>query len=174
MVTLFLLRHAKASQSSPDGDDRSRPLNERGQGAAAVMGRHMRDHGFHPDRVLCSPAARTRETLQILSAAAGWTDADPARSFHDSLYLAAPSEIVDLLQQLNKSCAAALVVGHNPGLHDLAITLAGPQGEDYQRLLEKYPTGALAVLTAPSTTWKQVGTARMALKHYAVPRDLVG
>lgn len=174
MVRLFLLRHAKASQSSPDGGDKSRPLNRRGRGASTTMGRYMRDQGFRPQLVLCSTSQRTRETLQLLSDAAGWTEDAPKRTFDDKLYLAPPGEIVDILQQLDASVSDVLVIGHNPGMHELAYVLADPRGADYERLLEKYPTAALAVLSNDSIGWQDIDAGRLSLTHYVVPRDLVG
>lgn len=174
MVRLFLLRHAKASQSSPDGGDKSRPLNQRGRDASATMGRYMRDQGLRPEIVLCSTAERTRETLQLLCDAAGWTEDDPKRTFADELYLPPSSEIISILQQLDNSASDVLVIGHNPGMHELAYVLADPRSRDYERLLDKYPTCALAVLNNDSIGWQDIDAGRLTLTHYVVPRDLVG
>lgn len=174
MITLYLLRHAKSSHAANGGDDKARPLNDRGRHAAAVMGRYMRDAGFRPSRVICSTAERTRETLEILGDAAGWTAHNPSREFVDQLYLASPGEILSVLQELDETTPSALVIGHNPGIHELACALAEPREGLYQLLLDKYPTGALAVLTTASERWRTIGSTRMVLNAFEQPRNLVG
>jgi phosphohistidine phosphatase len=174
MITLYLLRHAKSSHAGNGGDDKARPLNVRGRHAATMMGRHMRDAGFQPSHVFCSIAERTRETLEILGAAAGWAAHDPSRDFVDQLYLATPGVILSVLQNLDETIPAALVIGHNPGIHELACSLAEPRGELYQQLLETYPTGALTVLTTLTEKWSTIGATPMALGAFDQPRTLVG
>jgi phosphohistidine phosphatase len=174
MITLYLLRHAKSSHAENGGDDKARPLNERGRQAAAVMGHHMRDTGFRPSRVFCSTAERTRETPEILCAAAGWVTSDPAREFADRLYLASPNEILSVLQDIDEATASALVIGHNPGIHELACALAAADEALYPQLLEKYPTGALAVLSDPAGKWHSIGATRMVLSAFDQPRALIG
>ena len=139
-----------------------------------MMGRHMRDAGFQPSHVFCSIAERTRETLEILGAAAGWAAHDPSRDFVDQLYLATPGVILSVLQNLDETIPAALVIGHNPGIHELACSIAEPRGELYQQLLEAYPTGALTVLTTLTEKWSTIGATPMALGAFDQPRTLVG
>jgi phosphohistidine phosphatase len=174
MITLYLLRHAKSSHAGNGGDDKARPLNVRGRYAATIMGRHMRDAGFRPAHVLCSTAERTRETLETLGAAAGWAAHDPSRDFVDQLYLATPGVILSVLQNLDETIPAALVIGHNPGIHELACSLAEPHGKLYQQLLETYPTGTLTVLSTQTERWRTIGATPMALSAFDQPRTLVG
>jgi phosphohistidine phosphatase len=174
MITLYLLRHAKSSHAANGGDDKSRPLNDRGRRAAAVMGRHMHDAGFQPSRVFCSTAERTRETLEILGGAAEWAAHDPSREFVDQLYLASPDEILTVLQDLDEATPSALVIGHNPGIHELACALAEPRDGLYRQLLDKYPTGALTVLTTASEGWRTIGATRMVLSAFEQPQSLIG
>jgi phosphohistidine phosphatase len=174
MIELYLLRHAKSSHAGNGGDDKTRPLNDQGRGAAAVMGHHMRRAGFRPSHVLCSTAERTRETLDILGFAAGWEAHNPSRDFVDKLYLATPKDILSVLQNLDETIPAALVIGHNPGIHELACSLAEPCGELYKQLLETYPTGTLTVLTSRSERWRTISATHMALAAFDQPRTLVG
>jgi phosphohistidine phosphatase len=174
MITLYLLRHAKSSHAINDGGDEARPLNDRGRRAAAVMGRHMRDAAFRPSRIFCSTAERTRETLEILGAAAGWPARDPNPEFSDELYLASPGEILSILQDLDETTSSALIIGHNPGIQELACALAEPSDGLYQQLLDSYPTGALTVLTSVSESWRTIGATRMVLSAFEQPRALVG
>lgn len=174
MITLYLLRHAKSSHSGNGGDDKARPLSVRGRHAATMMGRHMRYAGFRPSHVLCSTAERTRETLEILGAAARWAAHYPIRNFVDQLYLATPGDILTVLQNLDETIPAALVIGHNPGIHELACSLAEPRGELYQQLLETYPTGALTVLTTLTEKWRAIGATPMALEAFDQPHTLFG
>jgi phosphohistidine phosphatase len=88
--------------------------------------------------------------------------------------LATPGDILSVLQNLDETIPAVLVVGHNPGIHELACSLAEPRGELYQQLLETYPTGALTVLTTLTESWRTIGATPMALGAFDQPRTLVG
>src|SRR5262249_9496945 len=121
MRTLWLLRHAKASTGSDGLADRDRPLNARGRDAAARIGRHLAERGAHPDLVLCSPSVRTRETLDLVSAALG---ADLAIDFDSELYLASELDLQRRVEQVQDSASSVLLVGHNPGVAELALRLA--------------------------------------------------
>ena len=174
MITLYLLRHAQASQAGNRGDDKSRLLNARGRRAATTMGHHMRDARLKPSHVLCSTAERARETYENLSAAAGWAAHDPSRDFVDLLYLATPADVLSVLQNLDDTIHEVLVIGHNPGIHKLACSLAEPCGELYEQLLNGYPTGALTVLTTLTAQWRTIGTTPMALAAFDRPPTLIG
>jgi phosphohistidine phosphatase len=88
--------------------------------------------------------------------------------------LATPGDILSVLQNLDETIPAVLVVGHNPGIHELACSLAEPRGMLYQQLLETYPTGALTVLTTLTERWRTIGATPMALGAFDQPRTLVG
>ena len=120
----------------------------------------MHNMGYRPSHVMCSTAERTRETLEILGATAGWAPDDPSRDFVDYLYLATAGDILSVLKNLDETIPAALVIGHNPGIHELACSLAEQRGELYQKLLETYPTGALTVLTTLTESWRDTHGSR--------------
>jgi len=170
MKTLYLLRHAKSSWSAPALDDVDRPLNGRGREAAAAMGAYCREHRIKPDVVLCSAAARARETLDVLDRARG--ESAPAR-FQKSLYLASPSRMLAALRALDDRYSSAMLVGHEPDIRRLALDLVGGGApRALRRLNEKFPTGALAVLTFKVDRWQTIEAGEGHLEAFVRPRDL--
>lgn len=167
MRRLLLLRHAKSSWSDPGTRDHDRPLNERGRHAADAMGEHLRAEGLVPDRVLCSSARRTCETVARLA-----LPDSTEMTIEADLYLANPETVLDLVHRVDDAVATLLVVGHNPTTHEVALHLAGGGDHDtLRRLGEKYPTGALAVLTSEGP-WSAIGPGTTRLDRFVVPRDL--
>lgn len=173
MLTLALLRHAKSNWENPGNDDFSRPLNARGLHAAPEAGRALRELAIVPNFVLCSPAQRTRETFrlalpQMLLAAV------PQIDFDDKLYLAPATQMLDQLRKVDANHASVLLIGHNPGMHNLAEALAGPGGPSPQalneRLAEKFPTAAIAVLTFNKKSWRDVGPRTGRLTAFWTPK----
>lgn len=165
---LLLMRHAKSSWDDPKLSDHARPLNPRGRAAAAAIRRMMRNVGLSPDLVLVSSARRTLQTLEALEP---W-DETPLVEPMDALYLAGPEQMLQLLRRIAETVRSVLILGHNPGLHDLTLLLAGP-GEDQMRhrLGEGFPSGALAEFSlASSWLGLQEGGAR--LLRFVTPRDL--
>lgn len=138
LKTLYILRHAKAVQEDRNGDA-ERPLTKRGRKAAAAMGEYLAGLKPLPQLVLCSTSLRTRETLDEILPTLG---SAPELLYEDKLYLASAGRLIERLQHLPERADSVLVIGHNPGLHQLALTLAGESGG----LVEGFPTAALAVL----------------------------
>jgi phosphohistidine phosphatase len=160
---LELLRHAKSSWADPEIADHERPLNRRGRSAAALVGRHLCSEGPLPDLVLCSTAVRTRQTLELLDLA------DHVEVlFEDRLYAAGPGALLARLRMIPASVRTTLVIGHNPGLEELARIL------DRQSLssVEKFPTAALALLRFPIKAWKELDRGQGHLDAFFTPRDL--
>ena len=153
MKTLWLLRHAKASPGADGQADRDRPLNARGREAAERIGRHLAARGVRPDLVLCSPSLRTRETIELVARQLG-----PALAieFEEELYLASDRTLREQVARASDDLASLLLVGHNPGLEQLALGL-GVRGDAHalDRIREKFPTGALAEFRAPAQRWRQ-------------------
>jgi phosphohistidine phosphatase len=166
MHRLLLLRHAKSSWDDPSLADRDRPLAPRGHRAAERMADHLRSDVTHPDLVLCSPALRTRETLDRMSNAFG----DAEVVVDDELYGAGEGELLERLRAVDDRFETVAVIGHNPGIHDLAIALAG-SGADLDRMEAKFPTGALAVL-AFDRLWRDVSPGGGLLEAFVTPKDL--
>lgn len=171
MLTLSILRHAKSSWSDPELDDHERPLAKRGVKAIPAIAKFMRQARLRPTLALCSDAMRTRATLSLLLAELG--PPLPRVAYDEKLYLAAPDTIRNEIAREAGEDPHILVVGHNPGLHALALELVG-EG-DYKMLsglAREYPTGALAVLTFDVASWKDVTTASGHLQHLTTPRLL--
>jgi phosphohistidine phosphatase len=166
MHRLLLLRHAKSSWDDPSLADRDRPLAPRGHRAAARMANHLRTDVPRPDLVLCSPALRTRETLDRMSNAFG----DAEVVVDDELYGAGEGELLERLRAVDDRFETVAVIGHNPGIHDLAIALAG-SGAELDRMEAKFPTGALAVL-AFDRLWRDVSPGGGLLEAFVTPKDL--
>ena len=168
MHQLLLLRHAKSSWDDPKLSDRDRPLNKRGRRAAAAMRQAMQDLGLSPDLILVSTARRTQETLAALEP---W-DETPLIEPLESLYLASARQLLDVLRGTNETVRSVMLIGHNPGLHELAVSLAGSvESEQTHRLGDGFPTTALAEF-AIGSTWESLGTGGGQLVRYLIPRDL--
>lgn len=166
MRRLYLLRHAKSSWDDPALADHDRPLAPRGRHAARQMAGHLRSKGIAPALVLCSSAVRTRETLQAIEAALG-DQADVL--FEAELFGAPQRQLLDRLRRLPDSVDSAMLIGHNPGVQDLALTLARSSPE-LETLELKFPTGALATL-AFEGSWPQLARAAE-LEAFVRPKDL--
>ena len=142
-MKLILLRHAKSDWSTPGQPDRDRPLNARGRAASARMGTWLRSRGHLPDRILCSDAARTRETLAGLGLPEAGTELRP------DLYDASAETILAAAAAVEAEggVACLLVVGHNPGMAQAArlACATAPAHADFAR----YPTGACTVVDGP-------------------------
>jgi phosphohistidine phosphatase len=172
MHQLILLRHAKAARETEGVSDHDRPLTPSGHQAAAAIGQAMRKAGLAPDVVLVSSALRTQQTLDDLEAANVW-DERPNIDTLPTLYMATGTQIRDALRDLPETVRSALVIGHNPGLHELAAALAGPPSPkpELARLSEGYPTASLAEFLV-TTTWHKLSPGAAALQRFMQPEDL--
>jgi len=167
MRTLYLLRHAKSSWSDPTLADRERPLAPRGRRDARRMAEHLVRSGVEPELVLSSPAVRTRETLERLGGALG--SAVSVR-YDEELYAASWTDLLERLHDVPATVASVMLIGHNPGLEDLALALAS-SGPELARLETKFPTGALATLTA-TAAWRELSEGDAVLAAFVVPKEL--
>ncbi|GAA3607558.1 SixA phosphatase family protein [Microlunatus ginsengisoli] len=163
--TLVLLRHAKSSWDDPDLDDHERPLAERGRRDATQVGTLMAERRIRPDLVLCSTAERTRQT---------WKRAERAGAravevrFDDRVYEASSYGLLRLVQSVPDEVRSLLVLGHGPGLPDLADRLSiESTSEAARRMRMKFPTSGLA-LFAVTVPWAQLREA--SLLDFVVPR----
>ena len=132
------------------------------------MAAHIEAEGIRPDLVLCSPARRSRETLERIEAALG--ERVEAR-FEEALYGASEAELLARLRALPPQVDSVMIVGHNPGLEELALALASERAER-ARMEEKYPTAALATIDLPADDWSAIERGRGELVAYIRPRDL--
>ena len=172
MRQLLLLRHAKSSWDDPKLPDRERKLNARGRRAAATMRRAMRELGLVPDLVLVSPARRTLETLEALEP---W-DETPLIEPIEALYPGSAAQLLAALHGVADVVRSVLLIGHNPGLHELGVMLTGPPekapaSDAARRLAAGFPTAALAEFTIPAPWWGlEPGGGR--LLRFLTPREI--
>jgi phosphohistidine phosphatase len=167
MHTLYLLRHAKSSWDDRTLPDRERPLAPRGRRDAGRIAKHLVRLEIAPDLVVCSSAERTRETLDLIRPALGATS---TLRLEDGLYGASSDELLERIRLVPDERASVMLIGHNPGLQQLALLLAS-DGADRERLEAKFPTGALATLTI-ATAWNRLAPAAAALTAFVVPKQL--
>lgn len=146
MQRLILMRHAEAERTAGSGRDRERPLSARGRKDAAAMGRALAERGMTPDLALVSPAARTRQTWDLLHDAFG----DVQVRDDDALYNGGPEILRRLVEASEDEAGCLMVVAHNPGVHLLAVeylveSAASPSVLD--RMAGGFPPGAAAMFT---------------------------
>ena len=172
MRQLLLLRHAKSSWDDPRLSDHARPLNARGKRAASGMAAAMRELGLAPDIVLVSSARRTLQTLEALAPIEGSPLVEPM----DDLYLANWPSLLSVLRGLPETARSVLLIGHNPGLHELAMALIGPEGmaggnQAALRLADGYPTAALTEF-AIALPWRLLEAGGGRILRFMTPADL--
>ena len=167
MKHVSLLRHAKALPADSSGDDFARPLAEAGRAVAVKVGRAT--IGEVPDLVLCSPARRTRETLDLISQA--WPH-QPEVQFEVPLYLAEWDDILERLRQLPDDANNVWIVGHNPGLHELAIEFARYGGLPVidDELGHHFPTGTRACFSFDVAEWRSLPSSKTQLSAFVITR----
>ena len=161
---LILLRHAKSAW--PDVPDQDRPLAKRGQRDAPVIGRWLRDHGYQPDTVICSAARRTRQTWELVARELGGS---PSVTFEPRAYAANAMTLLYLVRELPAASRTAMLVGHNPGVAELATSLAQPPDHDDAPI--RFPTAAVAILDVPGD-WASLSQGQARLLDYTTPAEL--
>jgi phosphohistidine phosphatase len=167
MKRLYLLRHAKSSWDDQTLADRDRPLAPRGRRAAKVMAKHLGQEGISPELVLCSPSMRTRQTLKRLAPGLG-KNADV--QIEPELYAAPARDLLEVLHRVPDEVESVMLIGHNPGIQDLALSLAGA-GSEIPRLRSKFPTAALATLEL-NGTWRELAPGSAELMSLVKPKEL--
>ena len=174
MKRLYILRHAKAQSGEPGQDDHARALTLRGVADAEAMARYLRKSGAKIDRVLVSTSARTVQTADLVLRE---LETPPRADYRDGLYLAEPGKILTMIQNLPVRTSALMVIGHNPGLEELAAMLAREPVRRKERerrdvLEEKFPTAALAVLEFDADRWREIKPGEGKLVDFVRPKDL--
>ena len=141
MPELILLRHAHAEPAAAGQADLDRPLSAHGQAEAEAAGRWLREHHLLPDRVLCSPARRTRETLEAVLAQTGYVE----QRLEERIYDATPGTLIGVAEP-HADVERLMIVGHNPGLEALVALLNSGRSGEYRGM----PPAGIAVLTLPA------------------------
>jgi phosphohistidine phosphatase len=166
-MRLWLLRHAKSSWDADDLDDHERPLAPRGIHGAERMSIFLAREPQLPTVVLCSTAVRARQTLDLVLPALG----DPELVFESRLYTFEAGPVIDRLREVSDEVSSLMVVGHNPAIHKVALTLTD-RGDRLDALAEKYPTGTLAAIDLPADRWAEIGDRTGSLTRFVTPREL--
>ena len=174
MKRLYILRHAKAAAAEPGQDDHARALTVRGIADAEALARYLRKNEAKLDRVLISTSARTIQTADLVLRE---LEGPPRADYRDGLYLASAVKILTMLKMLPGKLADVMVVGHNPGLEELAVLLAREPVRRRERerrgeLDEKFPTTALAVLDFDIDHWRDLKPESGKLVDFVRPKDL--
>ncbi|RMD49314.1 MAG: histidine phosphatase family protein [Alphaproteobacteria bacterium] len=164
-MKLILIRHAKSSWKDPDLPDHERPLKKRGRKAAPLIGRWLAERGHVPALALVSTARRARETWERI---APELPAPVPAVFEPALYHAAPELILAVIRAAPAGDLA--VVGHNPGIADLAARLLAEPAEDPD--FRRFPTAAAAVIEMPVGSWSEAREASGRLIDFTTPRRL--
>ncbi|NPD15438.1 histidine phosphatase family protein [Xinfangfangia sp. D13-10-4-6] len=165
MKRLILTRHAKSSWDDPTMADHDRPLNERGQAAAADLGQWLASRGYLPGQVLCSDALRTWETWSGISRG---LPEGATLELKPALYHAGPDVMLTVLRKATADCV--MMLGHNPGIAEFAHRLVArtPISSQFTR----YPTGATLVADFDVETWAQAGFGQGVTVDFIVPREI--
>lgn len=165
---LILFRHAKSSW--PEGvEDHERPLSERGRRDAPAMAKWLARQGLVPSLALVSTARRTQETWALAAPELGGAEKRDVAAIYE-----APAErLLDLIRETESSIATLLLVGHNPGMEDLAALLMRPRGGAMEdRLALKYPTAGIAVLSLIVEDWRDTAPQTAVLEQFVTPKTL--
>lgn len=167
MRRLMLLRHAKTERAEPGQRDRDRKLLKRGRADAPTLGAYMAHHDLIPDLALVSPAARARETWDLV---AGVFDKPPRQQTDDRIYNASPHKLLQVVAEPRRA-SKLLIVGHNPSLHEFALQLiASGNVEAREQLHEKLPTSGLVVMDLPIDDWAELRPHSARLERFVTPR----
>jgi phosphohistidine phosphatase len=169
MRRLMLLRHAKSAW--PDGvEDLERPLAKRGRTACSLMGRYMADEALVADLAIVSTARRARESWELIRPAFAQ---DIAQHDEPRIYEASAGAILDVVKETRTGVRTLLLVGHNPGLHELALKLIRKGSpSDLSRLRRKYPTAGLVVIDFKIGRWSEASEAHGRLERFQTPKSV--
>jgi phosphohistidine phosphatase len=169
-MRLMLLRHAKSEKAEPGMRDHERVLNARGRADAPRIGAYIERHALVPDRAIVSTAQRTRETWEQLKTA--WPAAPPV-AYEARLYESGTEAILTVIRETACEVRTLLVIGHNPGLHDLArLLIASGDVETREKLNEGLPTTGLAVIDFAGKDWRKLHARGGRLERFVTPRLL--
>ena len=149
---LFLLRHAK-SELNPDFDDKDRILSTKGVKDSELVGQYLTILDSQPEYIICSSAKRTLQTFQIISEL---LRKKTENYITDDLYNASLEEIIKIINDIPENFQNVMLIGHNPGIHNIATYLSSPSKESvYLKLLQSYPTSTLSILNFNIVSWNK-------------------
>jgi phosphohistidine phosphatase len=174
MRRLMLLRHAKTETDAPSGQDHDRRLDERGHKDAAEIGHWIARNPPFPGLVLVSTAVRARQTWDLAWEEMKGRVPKPEVEILDELYGAEPTRLLQIVRMASASDPKRLMlVGHNPGMHEVALMLAGSGDKTARKALEdNLPTSGLAILDFDIGDWSDVAFRRGKLALFVSPKLL--
>lgn len=174
MRRLMLLRHAKTEADAPSGRDQDRRLDKRGCRDATEIGRWIGQHPPFPDLVLVSDAIRAHQTWEIAWEAMKALTPEPQIELMSELYGADPTQLLQIIHRASTTNPKVLMlIGHNPGMHELALTLAdSDDSADHKALTDNLPTAGLAVFDFAINDWADVAFRRGRLVLFVTPKLL--
>ena len=164
MKKLYITRHAKSNWSDPGQDDFDRVLNKRGKNDLPKMGKYLREAGVCPDLMLSSPAARAAKTAKKLAVEIGYPAVNIV--FNQSLYLAPKTTLLSVIQQIPAETKTLMIVGHNPGLTELANLLSDAD-------IENIPTCGIATIHFNIDDWASVHRNNAQFIDFTYPKKLL-
>lgn len=170
MKTLYLLRHAHSLPGDASLDDHKRPISQRGLAESSAVAQHLSEHRISCDTVISSTAERTRQTIQSVAAA---YPALPEALYENRLYLATPGEMIAAISYTAPpEAGSVMVVGHNPGIHQLGLLLAANEDDAiYDQLSVGMVTCGLVTLDCHIDNWKELEPACGELRGYFDGQD---
>jgi phosphohistidine phosphatase len=174
MRRLMLLRHAKTETDAPSGKDFDRRLDDRGRHDAALIGGWLNSHPPHPDMVCVSTAMRTRQTWDLVSAA--MPSNKPTVEHVEELYGAGLEELIAVIRDAAvQDPRRLMLIGHNPGLHEMALGLIKDGDYDGRKALsDNLPTGSVAIIDFAVDSWNDLSFRTGTLVTFASPKLLKG
>ncbi len=161
MKTLYLVRHAKSSWNNANMSDHARPLNDRGERDAPLMGERLKARKPQPTIIISSSAVRAETTATILAEAIDYPLSD--LKIDERLYGAELNDVISIIGKLNDAIECGMLVGHNPTFTDVINALSGSQ-------MKEVPTCSMAVLRFPTNTWSKIGQVQAELLDFDYPK----
>ena len=161
MKTLLLLRHAKSSPSDVAGQDFERPLNDRGKKEAELIAAFIRRQNFHIDLIVCSPAVRAKQTMELVFAT---NQPSPEVRLDRRIYDASLTQLLEVISGVEDERRCLLIVGHNPGMEELLTLLLGEK--------QHMPTAALAKVALSTKNWNHLVPGKGILEAFVTARGL--
>jgi len=169
MRRLMLLRHAKTERPEGGQRDRDRQLTKRGRADAPAIGAYMARHGLVPDAALVSPAKRVLETWELIAETFAKA---PRLVTEERIYNASAEALIEVIAE-TRSAHNLLVIGHNPGLQEVAVRLCvAGDVEARERLAEKLPTSGLVVIDLAFDDWSRLPRHAGRLEHFVTPKSI--
>ena len=162
MKTLYLVRHAKSSWNNSNLSDHARPLNDRGERDAPLMGKRLRKRTPQPTLIISSSAVRAETTATTLAEAIDYPLSD--LKVDERLYGAEPNDVLAIIRELDDAIDCAMLVGHNPTFTNLVNSLSGSQ-------IDNVPTCGMAVLNFPIKSWSKIGQIQGELLDFDSPKN---